>query len=1141
MAAHDADVGQALVGRDAELAALVAGLVRAASGHGRVVALTGEPGIGKTRLVDELVRVAGLPPSRVLRGRCPEQAGVPSYWPWTRILRALAAAQGHDRLRELVGDDASVVAALLPALPPPGETASGAAGDAAARWELFAATTGLLCRAAAAAPEPLLVVVEDVHWADEASLALLAFAAQEIDGSRLLLVVTCREGERRARPRALGDLLRHAQHVALRGLDRASVAVLIERVAGEHAAAALAGRLAEITGGNPFFLVEVLHALEQEGRLGDAAAADAALLLPDSVRDSIRRHLEPLADAERELLSVAAVAGDDVDVALLARALGTDPATVAARLDAAVERGIVVARDQARFRFAHALVRETIYGDLLPAARVHLHARVGEALEALRGADEDAPLGALARHFLNAAPLGTAQRAVRYATRAAQQAQALFAHHDALAFYEQALAAIGADPAQRAERQALRLAAADAASRAGLDRRACELLLLAARDARARGDRHALLRAALGYYLLRPNLVERDPETRPLLEEALAALDDGDSRGRATLLGLLAAVREDDGTGARDATAEEAIAMARRLDDPQVLATALLARHLVAVGPDSTRTRLALADEALALAGRGAVLTEHLARAARVHALLELGDVGGAVAEIEHMTVAADRLKEPERQWQVLVRRATVALLEGRFDDGARLATEALATRRNASDPAVLQNFVLQMFLARRDTGQHGGLEGSLRWLVEQTPESSMWSCVLAVFLADSGRVEETRDVFERIAARGFAVLAGESNAPALLSWMARVATFLWDEPRARELYPLLLPYAERNVVLGASSQACLGSAHRYLGLLAATCGDVAGAERHYLAAIATNERMAARPVLACVQHEYARLLQYRNLPGDRTRARLLIEQARAASLVCGMTQLLDWIERLGPVEAEATPPDAVAGWSAVHAVGAGDAAAAAGSPSPPTVAEPTVAVLRCDGDVWQLAFGGESARLKDARGLHLLAVLLAHPGREIHSLELVAGGGASDADTVADRGDAGPLLDQAARTAYRRRLDDLREQLAEAERFADASGAERARHEIEFLTGELGRGVGLGGRDRRAASAAERARVNATRTIGGVLRKIARLSPRLGEHLRDAVRTGYSCVYAPDPTSPVRWRIEPRAAASGGPVRPAR
>jgi hypothetical protein len=205
----------------------------------------------------------------------------------------------------------------------------------------------------------------------------------------------------------------------------------------------------------------------------------------------------------------------------------------------------------------------------------------------------------------------------------------------------------------------------------------------------------------------------------------------------------------------------------------------------------------------------------------------------------------------------------------------------------------------------------------------------------------------------------------------------------------------------------------------------------------------------------------------------------------------------------------------------------AGLKAPAARDSGAPAHTETTVAVLRRDGDVWLVGFAGETFRMKDARGVHLLATLLQHAGQEIHALDLAAGGpGAGDAGDVSDRGDAGPLLDPAARTAYKSRLEDLRYELEEAERFADPARAARARHEMEFLADELARGVGLGGRDRRAASAAERARVNATRTIGTAIKKIAASLPRLGEHLRATVRTGYLCVYAPHPTSPIRWEL---------------
>jgi hypothetical protein len=1100
------------VGREAEFAALAAALERARAGKGRLVALTGDAGIGKTRLVEELVNAAALPSGRVLWGRCLEQVGAPSYWPWMRVLRAHASNGGLDALRAELGADAALVAPLVPGLAAPGESTASVAGEAEGRFQLFDAITALLRRAAAT--EPLVVVLEDVHWADEASLALLEFVAQEIDGTHLLLIVTFRERERPRVPRPLLDAVRRGQRIALQGLDRDAVSAILSEATGDTAPDATVDRLAEVTAGNPFFLGEVLRTLAQEGRLDSVLSQETPLTVPDTVRDSIRRQLDPLAAADREVLALAAVVGQEFETALLRIALGVEPTAVLERLGAAVERGLVTQGIAGRFRFAHALVRETIYGDVLPATRVHLHARIGGALEQWLGSD--APLGALAHHFLHAAPLGTAAKAVDYAARAARQAMSLFAYHDALLAYEQALAALGADPADRARRLALRLAAADAARRAGSIARGCELYREAAQDARALGDRVGLVRAAVGYYQLSPNLGDPDPYTVALLEQALQALGDEDSAARATVLGILAAARfTSEGGDANEAHSVAAVEMARRLGDRVALATALLSRQLVVVGPQSPASRLALANEALSLAEEAARGLEPFARAARTHSFLELGDVAAARGEVERMAATADRLRQPERRWQVAVRRASIALFEGRFDDGARLAAEALGMRRVASDSMALQAFVLQMFLARRDTAQHGGLEGSLRWMVEHFPESQAWRCVLAVFYADQAREAEARAIFEELAADRFAHLQHQNQA-ALLCWLARVCTFLRDLPRAYDLYPRLLPYAEQNIVLGPHSQGCLGSAHRYLGLLAMCGGLIDAAELHFRAAIAMNERMGARPVTACCQHEYARALQYRDRPGDRTHARELLERARATSLACGMEQLLEWIERLGPIE----PEMEAAAHSPAPASPVAAATASAG-------ADATVAVLRRDGDVWQVGLGGEVFRMKDAKGVHLLATLLRHPGQEIHVLDLAAGAaGATAAGGVPDRGDAGPLLDAAARAAYKQRLEDLRDELEEAERFNDPVRAERARSEIDFLADELARGVGLGGRERRAASAAERARVNATRTIGGVLKKIASLSPRLGEHLRATVRTGYLCVYAPDPTSPIRWEL---------------
>jgi len=233
------------VGRGGELETLAAALERARAGRGRLVALTGEAGIGKTRLVEELIRDSALSADRVIWGRCLEQPGAPSYWPWIRVLRGLAAVRGLEQLRADLGADVALVAPLLPGLSAGGASPSGAPpafGDAEARFLLFEALTGLLRSASRA--EPLLVILEDVHWADEASQALLEFVAQELDGTRLLLVVTYRDREQKRLPRPLSEAVRRGHRIALGGLDRDAVAAIMAEATGGDASAPVVERLA---------------------------------------------------------------------------------------------------------------------------------------------------------------------------------------------------------------------------------------------------------------------------------------------------------------------------------------------------------------------------------------------------------------------------------------------------------------------------------------------------------------------------------------------------------------------------------------------------------------------------------------------------------------------------------------------------------------------------------------------------------------------------------------------------------------------------------------------------------------------------------------------------------------------------------
>jgi len=414
-----------------------------------------------------------------------------------------------------------------------------------------------------------------------------------------------------------------------------------------------------------------------------------------------------------------------------------------------------------------------------------------------------------------------------------------------------------------------------------------------------------------------------------------------------------------------------------------------------------------------------------------------------------------------------------------------------------------LHVFTVQAFLCRIETGDAATLEGSIRHLIADFPAVPAWRCVLAVTLVDAERLAEARALIDALAPDDFAAIRRDFLYPVALAWLAQVAAALNDAAYARTLYRLLEPLAERNLVVSVYSPGCLGSAHRYLAMLAETLGDVTRAVEHGNAALATNARVGARAALARTQHEQARRLLARDGAGDHERARALRSAARETAAAGGMTRLA----------ADLVEP-----------------ASSAGEPSPaprPPTAGAVEAVLSRNIDYWRIGYGRERFQLKDTKGLSFLHTLLRHPGREFHVLDL-AGGAEPRADggSRAAAGDAGDVLDPAARAAYKRRLEDLRETLEEAQSFNDLERAARAEHEIDFLTEELARAVGMGGRTRKAASTAERARVNVSRTIGAVVRKIAAGSPALGQHLNATVRTGYFCSYTPDPRAAVSWQF---------------
>jgi len=1041
----------------------------AVAGRGHLVLLVGEPGIGKTRLAEEIADQARARGARVVWGRCWEGDGAPAFWPWAEAMRQLPGERD----------------APLHDAPARGQA------PAEARFELFDRVTQSL--ASAAAEFALLVVLDDLHWADEPSLHLLHFVARDLADLPILVVGTYRDTEldrRDPRARALARLARSARALTLRGLGSADVARFVAEVAGTAPSAAVLDMLVEKTDGNPFFLSELVRLLSHEGRL--RGEAPDALRIPEGVRQTIRRRLDALSPAGRDALGAAAVVGRTFSVdGVIALAPTTDATSLAAALDDAAAAGLVVpvGTPPTSFRFAHALVRETVYEDLPTAVRSTLHRLAGESLEGKAQDHDDTRLAEIASHLFLAATPGDVARAVGYATRAAERSMAALAYEDAARLYEAAIGGIACvDGRTRGpDRVELLLALGEARACAGDTPGARASHLDAAAAARELGLRAAFGRAALGVAGRADLLTEQDPERHRLLEEALATVDPADSALRARLLARTAAgLYFVPGAESRRAhLSAEAVAMAERIGDDATLASTLGARHLALWGPDDVAERLRVADRAVSLAERaGSRDAELAARLWRFVDHLQQGDVRAADVDLQAYARLALTTRQPFYAWMASSLRVMRLLLEGRFAEAEPLVLEtaALGERaRSANAPIV---YLIHRFMICRELGRMAEIEEPLRMLVDQMPSMPAFRSGLAHLYAELGRESEARLHFEMLATRDFVDLPRDANWLNAMDELARACAFLGDVPRARVLYDLLRPYDDQVIVI-STGHACNGSVGRPVGMLATTLGRFEDAAVHFERALAVNARMGARPDLAHAQREYAAMLLRRDGAGDRARAEQLLAAAMTTYGDLGMQSSL---ERARTLQAPRGPSVA-----AVHNV------------------------FRRDGGTWTVAYDGVECHLPHAKGLQYIGELLRNAGRDIHVAELVGTGPERPAGAAA-------LPDRAALDAYRARLSALREQLAEAESWEDRTRAVRAREEIDALEREVATAFGIGGHAHAANEPVERLRKAVGNRIRDQLLRLEKANPALWGHLSRAIRTGVFCCYSPE--RPTVWDL---------------
>jgi DNA-binding CsgD family transcriptional regulator/tetratricopeptide (TPR) repeat protein len=952
------------VGREREVAELRAAFEQILAGYGQVALLIGEPGIGKTRVSQQFVSIARSHGARVLWGRCIEWDGAPAYWPWIQMVRTYLRDRdpvdlfrelgaGAADIAEIVPDVRSVLSEVPPAIPIAAEQA---------RFRLFDSLTQFLQRAANSAP--LVLVIDDLHWADPSSLLLLQFLAAEIAASPVLILGTARDadlGPEHPVSQALAELSRvpHARRITLRGLAEQQTRHLMSLMSGRVPSDAIVGAIHQQSGGNPFFIAELIRLLLDEEHRWDVTAAEVdgiRLGVPESVRQVVRQRLARLSPACREILMVAAVIGAQFSVSMVTRLSEAPHDVVLSALDEAVRaRMLEVAESLGRYRFSHALIQDVLYDALGSVRQVQLHARIGAAIEQLHAASPNPPLAEIAYHYWRAAPgtpgtpstpSGTTELALAAAQRAGDHAISQTAYEEASVQYQRALQMLDLlDQPVDDRRGELLLRLAEAQRSAGSpDGRTT--FLEAADDARRIAHPERLARAALGFAGGSMLTGYEDIAAVRLLREAVEATEARFPQLHARCLARLAiAVRHDEilgraETGApldtpwwRDidalisigpadlvALSQDVVAVARQTDDPEVLGLSLHALHSAGLGVVDVEEAAGVAAEMVA-AAEASGHRELMATAYtwRTFELLIRGDI----AAVDHYLGRAEQLvaelRQPFYAFILTTIRAHRALTSGQMAEGTTLADRAreISCRIAVPPPSPAESSAILADFYLREQQRHDELVDQLEALATfyaeggNPPYRAVMLAMVSAVHAEQGRHDAAHEatrpllaILEAPVARG-----PGSDLVYAASHLAETCYLLDDREAAGRIYPILAPLAPCNLTYGGNYMS-RGSAAHYLGMLASTLTRYDDAERHFTDALAMNARMEMPPFVARTQFAYAAMLLGRRGAGDVERAHVLAEHALETTRELGLGQTAAWAQRL--VDRAATERDGI-------------------------------------------------------------------------------------------------------------------------------------------------------------------------------------------------------------------------------------